>query len=168
LFLRNLQRAHFQNAFFPLPIFLLTCWFLLDSGGAAKESTGPTGALQIDLVFPRNETYNPSPIMPIVFSYRNTELLPYLRPSISYEVWNFNNFSADSTSGDIDVPSVKESSVNPHIEFNSHLYPFNTEGTWKLSFHIRWKHCYVSPAEQGRRELKVLDINETDGPCCGD
>ncbi|KAM0369158.1 hypothetical protein HYE67_000024 [Fusarium culmorum] len=101
--------------------------------------------------------------MPIIFSYRNTELPPYLRPSICYEVWNYNNFSADSTFGNIDVPSVNESSVNPHIEFNSHLYPFNTEGTWKLSFHIRWKHCYVSPAEQGRGELKMLDINETDG-----
>ena len=148
--------------FTPLSIFSLACWSFLHSGGAAKEETGPTGALQIDLVFPRNETYNPSPIMPIVVSFRNTELLPYLRPSISYEVWNYDNFSADSTYGNIDVPSVNESSVNPHIKFNSHLYPFNTEGTWKLNFHIGWKHCYVSPAEQGRRELEMLDINTTD------
>ncbi|KAJ4005462.1 hypothetical protein NW752_002295 [Fusarium irregulare] len=148
--------------FTPLSIFSLACWSFLHSGGAAKEETGPTGALQIDLVFPRNETYSPSPIMPIVFSFRNTELLPFLRPTISYEVWNYDNFSADAARGDIEVPSVNETTVNPHIEFKWHLHHFNTEGTWKASFHIRWIHCYVSPADQGRGELDMLDVNETD------
>ncbi|KAH6952095.1 hypothetical protein DER45DRAFT_636390 [Fusarium avenaceum] len=148
--------------FTPLSLASLTCWFLLCNNGAAMESKGPTGALQIDLVFPRNETYNPSPVMPIIFSYRNTGLVPYLIPSITYEIWNYDNFSADSAGGIIKVPLVNDSSVDPHIEYHKYLYPFNTEGTWQLNFHIRWIRCYVAPAERGRGELNMYGVNETD------
>jgi hypothetical protein len=156
------RNMHISNMCFPPPcIASLACWFLLFCGGAAKESEGSTGALQIDLVFPRNETYNPSPVMPIIFSYRNPGLIPYLRPSITYEVWNYNNFSADSAGGRREVPLANDSSVDQVIEFDSHLYPFNTEGTWRLDFHVRWGHCYVAPAEKGRREMDMYDINQT-------
>ncbi|KAI6754852.1 hypothetical protein HG530_012604 [Fusarium avenaceum] len=156
-------KTHISNMrFTPLSLASLTCWSLLYNNGAAKESKGPTGALQIDLVFPRNETYNPSPVMPIIFSYRNLGLVPYLIPSITYEIWNNDNFSADSAGGRVEVPLVNDSSVDPHIEFHKYIYPFNTEGTWRLNFHIRWIRCYVAPAERGRGELNMAVVNETD------
>ncbi|SPJ83640.1 uncharacterized protein FTOL_10156 [Fusarium torulosum] len=80
--------------------------------------------------------------MPIIFSYRNPGLIPYLRPSITYEIWNYNNFSADSAGGRREVPLANDSSLDQVIEFDSHLYPFNTK-------------------EKGRRELDMYDINET-------
>ncbi|KAH7174183.1 uncharacterized protein B0J16DRAFT_323650 [Fusarium flagelliforme] len=100
--------------------------------------------------------------MPIVVSYRNTELLPYLRPLISYVVWNHHNFAALGTRRGIGVPSVNESSVDPHIASTWHSYPFDIEATWKVNSHISWTRCYVLPAKQGRQELTMIGLNETD------
>ncbi|KAJ3531871.1 hypothetical protein NM208_g8515 [Fusarium decemcellulare] len=149
----------------PLHLASLACWLLLFLGGAAKEKNNSTGVLEIDLVFPRNETYNPSPMMPIIFSYRNPGLVPLLKPSIAYEVWSYPNMSGPSISGGMKDPLANSSSSDPHIEFDFSVYPFNTEGTWRLVFHVRWSNCYEQPADGLHPDMDMYRINNTNiGP----
>ncbi|SPJ71096.1 uncharacterized protein FTOL_00824 [Fusarium torulosum] len=142
----------------PFHLASLACWFLLFWGGAANNSTG---VLEMDLVFPRNETYNPSPMMPIIFSYRNTGLVPLLRPSITYEVWSYPNMSGPSVGSSIQVPLVNYSSSDPHIEYAAFLHPFNTEGTWRVVLHFRWSNCYKQLADKGLPDMDMYRINNT-------
>jgi hypothetical protein len=71
-----------------------TAWSLMAAlaclGGIinAAEPAVAAGVVEIDLVFPRNETYAPTQWMPVVFAVRNTELARYLIPSMSYSVRN--------------------------------------------------------------------------------
>lgn len=97
--------------------------------------------MEIDLVFPRNETYNPSPLMPIVFSYRNTRLMPLLRPTITYEIWRYSNFGGPNISGRQEVPLVNHSSSDPYLKHSFYMFDFDTEDTWLLAFHVRWTNC---------------------------
>ncbi|KAK4243607.1 hypothetical protein C7999DRAFT_44611 [Corynascus novoguineensis] len=48
----------------------------------------PAGVLEIDLVFPRNKTYEPTPYMPVVFGFHNGELVRRLRPDIVISILN--------------------------------------------------------------------------------
>ncbi|ERS96165.1 uncharacterized protein SPSK_00054 [Sporothrix schenckii 1099-18] len=43
--------------------------------------------VEVDLVFPRNETYAPSPIFPVVFAFQNPALAPALDPDFSLNLW---------------------------------------------------------------------------------
>ncbi|KAH7260829.1 uncharacterized protein BKA55DRAFT_559837 [Fusarium redolens] len=142
----------------------LACWFFLlcisISSGAAEEEQepDPTGTLDIDLVFPRNETYNPTPMMPVVFSYRNPKLISVLRPHIMYQFWEYNKFDGRGTGGQIAAPYVNTSSTDdPHFEHHFFRTPFNTEGQWKLVVHFSWFNCYKDPD----RSFAYLDNNNT-------
>ncbi|EEU49013.1 uncharacterized protein NECHADRAFT_75749 [Fusarium vanettenii 77-13-4] len=118
----------------------LACWFLLFSSGAAEAQNNSTGLVEIDLVFPRNETYNPSPLMPIVFSYRNIELVPLLRPMITFEIWDYNNSSGPIYDSPREAPLINHSSSDPYFQ-HSLMYPLNLEGTWGLRFYVYWTNC---------------------------
>ena len=44
--------------------------------------------LEVDLLFPRNETYAPTNRFPVVFAFQNSKRARYLNPQISYILWN--------------------------------------------------------------------------------
>ncbi|CAG7562382.1 unnamed protein product [Fusarium equiseti] len=121
----------------------------------AEDPTRGSPPLKIDLVFPRNETYNPSPMFPIVFSYGNPEIIPLFEPIVSYTVWNYSNYNKSVYAELREKPFVNRSSSNPHIEFDYYSYPFNTEGTWELSVHLRWANCYMQPHRERDLEEKA-------------
>ncbi|KAH7234198.1 hypothetical protein B0J15DRAFT_432520 [Fusarium solani] len=150
---------------FPLPhLASLACWFLLFSSGAAGEQSNSTGLVEIDLVFPRNETYNPSPLMPIVFSYRNIGLVPLLNPIISYEIWDHTNFSGPNYGAKYEGPLINHSSSDPYLQHSLNLYPLNLEGTWLLAFHVRWVNCFErGGGDTGLDPENALRINMTNG-----
>ncbi len=54
--------------------------------GAVVDAAG--GVLEVDMVFPRNETYAPTDSMPIIFAFQNAELARYLHHQIHYSVRN--------------------------------------------------------------------------------
>ena len=140
----------------------LVCCFLMFRKTAARDPTRGSPPLKIDLIFPRNETYNPSPMFPIIFSYGNPEMIPLFEPIISYTVWNPSNYNKSIHTELRDKPFVNRSSSNPHIEFDYYSYPFNTEGTWELSVHLRWANCYVqSPRERDLDERVRMRRNFT-------
>ncbi|KAH7260828.1 uncharacterized protein BKA55DRAFT_735098 [Fusarium redolens] len=130
----------------------LACWFFLFcisiSSGAAEDQDDCTGTFEVDLVFPRNKTYNPSPMMPIIFSYRNPKLISLLQPSIIYQIWDYDNMRKTVAGAEIEAPSVNLStSGDPHFE---HLFSreFNREGRWFLTVHFFWQNCFEDPDHQ--------------------
>jgi hypothetical protein len=143
----------------PLYYASLACWFLMLWEGVVAANN--KRALAIDLVFPRNETYNPSPIFPIIFSYGDPVVIPLFEPLLSYKVWNYSNDSNPIHSRGIDIPLVNDSSINPYIEFSSYTYPFNTEGTWIITLHLRWAYCQVDPDGEGLDGVGTLQRNNT-------
>ncbi|KAK3500591.1 hypothetical protein B0T13DRAFT_465760 [Neurospora crassa] len=51
------------------------------------QTTFPT-TVEVDLIFPRNDTYAPSTLFPVVFAFQNAALAPSLDPSLSFLLWD--------------------------------------------------------------------------------
>jgi hypothetical protein len=108
----------------------------------AAEPAVAAGVVEIDLVFPRNETYAPTRWMPVVFAVRNTELARYLIPSISYSVQNNSGPNREThRTFRHDLKSTNWSSHEPYFAYQ--FWPgFATEGRWWLSWTVTWDSCY--------------------------
>src|SRR5207244_4320386 len=57
----------------------LLCFLALPLWCAAQAAV--PGVVEVDLIFPRNDTYAPLPGMPIVFAIQNPQLVASLYPS---------------------------------------------------------------------------------------
>lgn len=49
--------------------------------------------VEVDLVFPRNDTYAPSVLFPVVFAFQNASLVPSLDPGFDLIIWRGDNTS---------------------------------------------------------------------------
>ncbi|KAK4148753.1 hypothetical protein C8A00DRAFT_19471 [Chaetomidium leptoderma] len=121
-------------------------WSLVASlaflGGAIVDAAG---VLEIDMVFPRdNQTYEPTPYMPIVFALRNAELAQYLRPSISARLLNLSASRADVGHGVMTYPPLEWanfSSQEPYFTYEFQGSRFATEGNWSIFWDVAWGSC---------------------------
>lgn len=120
-----------------LPIVWVYLWFWATLGAGA---TGPSGIAQVDLIFPRNETYTPTSLMPVVFSVRSPELVNLLYPTLQYAVTRVG--SNDTTTKLRDLP-IRRLDSNDSL---SYLYEgvasvAAVEGEFELSWAFRWVNC---------------------------
>ncbi|KAH7174181.1 uncharacterized protein B0J16DRAFT_348266 [Fusarium flagelliforme] len=130
-------------------LYSLACWFFLlgiSTAAAEEQQHDYTGTLEVGLVFPRNEsTINPSLVMPFVFSYQNTKLVPTLQPYFIYDVYNYSNTSRPILQDSFGHDSINLSANHdPHFEVNYHRH-FNTEGKWLLTLISGFFECYEDP-----------------------
>ncbi|KAL2173023.1 uncharacterized protein P884DRAFT_333100 [Thermothelomyces heterothallicus CBS 202.75] len=102
----------------------------------------PAGVLEVDLVFPRNETYAPTPYMPIVFGFRNGELARRLNPEIL--VTMRNSTALGDISSYIETPvTVNWTSNEPNFVYTVFQNEFAIEGTWWIAWDVWWTTCKV-------------------------
>lgn len=122
--------------------FTLAKWLLIANVGPVKSATQnkTSGVVEVDLVFPRNETYAPTPLFPIVFAFQNSELASLLNAHISFEVWNWNNMSDTVVSTSYDLRWANFSSRDPYFEYRG-FSRFNTEGNWMLTWTVSHSSC---------------------------
>lgn len=73
---------------------------------AAAATTFPQ-TVEVDLVFPRNETYAPSAVFPVVFALQNPALVPSLDPGFQLELWQ--NIAHNNS---LDLPNIDLGGVN--------------------------------------------------------
>jgi hypothetical protein len=59
---------------------------LMANLGAAD--TAGLGVGEIDVIFPRNETFELMPLMPVVFAIQNPVVIDRLYPTLSYGLWS--------------------------------------------------------------------------------
>ncbi|KAL2140758.1 hypothetical protein VTI28DRAFT_3272 [Corynascus sepedonium] len=81
-----------------------------------------SGTAEIDLVFPQNDTYAPSPIIPVSFALQRSELAD----GFYYMTWA--NFS----------------SADPYMQYGYALESLNGEGIWTLRWELDIAHCAAS------------------------
>jgi hypothetical protein len=105
------------------------------------------GIFEVDLLFPRNETYAPSWLMPIVFAVQNPSLAVPLSATIQWTLWEGNDTRSPGSigAGDIevagDVVTVKPAPSNPYLlssAVNTISYP---DGVWTLAWYLQYNLC---------------------------
>ncbi|KAH6855748.1 hypothetical protein B0I37DRAFT_365628 [Chaetomium sp. MPI-CAGE-AT-0009] len=101
--------------------------------GVVVEATGG-GVLEVDLIFPRNETYAPTDSFPIVFAFQNPELAWYLNTDISYTIRNWSYFLGDNVMSGHDLRWTNWSTHDPYFVANFFDEPFAVEGQWRLTW----------------------------------
>jgi hypothetical protein len=108
------------------------------------------GVVEVDLVFPRNDTYTFSESMPVVFAVQNPYLADFLQFRLSYEIWNSSIYPGRNglpeVAATLDLQNVSLSSENPY--FAHHSLPglserrdFPRDGQWILVWSLWWANC---------------------------
>ncbi|GFF34785.1 hypothetical protein IFM58399_03992 [Aspergillus lentulus] len=151
-------------------------WLILTLclGFAYSQTPITPGVTEIDLIFPRNESYSPSPVTPIVFTIQNPSLLSSLNPEISYyiEQQNVNTNESVSTSGSIQLSKINYTTSDPYFLYWStgHL---DIEGTFVFAWELQMNNCSYSPQSDAltfgyfgsrRHELYFSTKNGTSSP----
>ncbi|GAQ09751.1 hypothetical protein ALT_7072 [Aspergillus lentulus] len=151
-------------------------WLILTLclGFAYSQTPITPGVTEVDLIFPRNESYSPSPVTPIVFTIQNPSLLSSLNPEISYyiEQQNVNTNESVSTSGSIQLSKINYTTSDPYFLYWStgHL---DIEGTFVFAWELQMNNCSYSPQSDAltfgyfgsrRHELYFSTKNGTSSP----
>ena len=108
------------------------------------SNAADSGVLEVDLLFPRNETYAPTEWMPFVFAVQNTKLAKYLVPTINYEGWNVsvganNSNGAGFSYSHDNLQWANWSSEDPY--FVHHFHADLPEGIWRLDWEFWYSSC---------------------------
>jgi hypothetical protein len=115
---------------------------------AVPQVASAGGLPEVDLVFPRNETYAPTVDMPFVFAFKNwdAESVSLLRPDIAYGVW----YTSDALGGAAVQFSWRHQGTRANWSSHEATEPyffhdfhsnFTVEGTVKLFWHMSWVVC---------------------------
>ncbi|KAF2281536.1 uncharacterized protein EI97DRAFT_429549 [Westerdykella ornata] len=122
-----------------------TWWFLAASmvpvgAGASKTS----GVVEVDLVFPRNETYAPTPLLPIIFAFQNAELAPSVGFQIRFYAADWKTWDPSKMwtifTHEYDMRWANFTSREPYFEYDP-FKSFRDEGTWLLVWEVTWASC---------------------------
>ncbi|ROW15175.1 hypothetical protein VPNG_03015 [Cytospora leucostoma] len=121
-------------------LILLGC-FLAHAGMSAAQITFPT-SVELDLVFPRDATYSPVALMPIVFAVQNSQAASSLGLTIS---WQFVKIGAGdpSSTGFWDLTSTNYSS-DPYYIYTYTPLLKDAEGDFKLLWYAYSTNCSSS------------------------
>jgi hypothetical protein len=122
---------------------LLPCW-------SAAQQTFPAGEVaEVDLIFPRNDTYAPTLLTPIVFAIQNSKLAAPLNLNFAWGVqpWPLTNNTLLKETGFINTIFDNFTSSDPYFEYNFYINVNATEGIWQLTWAVYAGHCNASGAE---------------------
>ncbi|KAF2160251.1 hypothetical protein M409DRAFT_60159 [Zasmidium cellare ATCC 36951] len=113
----------------------------------ARAAASP-GTFEIDLIFPKNDTYAPVQLMPVIFALKNPALASPLDVHIR---WLFNQRgninSPGSWSHDIDLRHLNASTSDPYLSISSIPSLSGIEGAWALTWILTTGNC--SGSEMG-------------------
>jgi hypothetical protein len=137
----------------PAPITLstsLTLRFLVFIATCAKMVGASSGVVEVDLIFPRNETYAPTAYLPIIFAFQNSHLAPFLNPLIHIDVYLAQN--ADGSTqwappASIDLEQLRWANFTnndtyfAYPTYQRNKFTFTTEGTWQVTWTFNWAVC---------------------------
>ncbi|KAH0596393.1 hypothetical protein MHUMG1_05509 [Metarhizium humberi] len=125
-------------------LFLLLACCGWAAGDAAGQSKVPE-TVEVDLVFPRNDTYAPSPFIPIVFAIQNYHASRPLSLDIWYKLIGGPRWNTTLQRGVI-RPNTEYANYSNKATDLRFLYEWtdrlnNTEGNWKLTVELYAANC---------------------------
>lgn len=124
-----------------------------------------SGLLEVDMVFPRdNQTYAPTPYMPIVFALHNAELARGIYAQVAFRIRNVldpNEGEGEAFFLDLKLPNETVSNSEPWL-VHTVVDNFATAGAWALVFDLWWVSCEIGedfdhPQFTGRPAPHVLN-----------
>ncbi|KAH8731880.1 hypothetical protein GQ44DRAFT_722049 [Phaeosphaeriaceae sp. PMI808] len=98
-----------------------------------------TGVVEVDLVFPRNETYAPTDVFPVVLAFQNAHLAPYLAPALTAKISKADNSSDYIRLRSYDLRLAAFTTHEPYYEVR--YTPFQQEGQYMLTWEFGWASC---------------------------
>ncbi|KAF3392820.1 hypothetical protein F1880_008721 [Penicillium rolfsii] len=109
----------------------------------ASWARADSNSTEVDLIFPRNDTFAPMPLMPIVFAVQNPSVAKQVNARIEYGFHPIDR-SDETVFGHTD--NLADISTNETIYFSVSGIgrTFNTTGTWELFWRLRWTNCSIS------------------------
>ncbi|KAB8067107.1 hypothetical protein BDV29DRAFT_186739 [Aspergillus leporis] len=117
-------------------------------------------AVEVDLVFPRNETYSPAEWFPIVFAVQNPQSAELLNLRISYDIRKDNNRN-NQTILTHDLRWANwSSSADPYLAYQ-YVRALNTTGNWSVTWELYWQSC--DEEALANRDEKVLASDHDGG-----
>lgn len=137
-----------------------TLILLITACTATAQSQGPA-TFEFDLVFPRNETYAPTALMPVVFAFRNSPawipLIPILR-------WDIRILPSGEfvDSGTIDLAWGINATTDPYILAFSSLALNAADGNYSVVWDLVYGNCTATAGAQfGGPDQTGLFRNQT-------
>ncbi|EFW98406.1 hypothetical protein CMQ_4258 [Grosmannia clavigera kw1407] len=104
----------------------------------ANAATYPQ-TTEIDLVFPRNATYAPTDMLPIVIAVQDPTLAAVLQPYFDIEVWYYRTNRQPASGPLITFPTVNSSQSEPLFLYS---YVANlTAGSYKIDLGVTIGNC---------------------------
>jgi hypothetical protein len=107
---------------------LLTCW--------SSAQTFPSIA-EVDLLFPRNDTYAPTVLMPVMFAIQNTPVAVPLDLGLEWELYQLTN--GNTVGNGLITKSYS------YYEYSSFYNLTTLEGTWLLFWTLSSDNCTQFP-----------------------
>jgi hypothetical protein len=119
-------------------------------------------AVEVDLVFPRNETYSPAEWFPIVFAVQNfnPQSVELLNLRISYDIRKDNNRDNQTTLNHDLRWANWSSSADPYLAYQ-YVQDLNTTGNWIVAWELYWQSC--DEEALANRDKKVLPTDHDGG-----
>jgi hypothetical protein len=118
-------------------------------------------AVEVDLFFPRNETYSPAESFPVVFAVQNfNQSVELLNLRISYDIRKGDDRNNDITRTHDLRWANWSSSADPYLAYR-YFQELNTTGHWSLTWRLRWQSC--DEEALANRDKKVLPTDHDGG-----
>lgn len=134
--------------------FYPAIWLLAACIGAVVNASE---ILEVDLIFPRNETYAPTDKFPVVFAFQNAERAKYINPSIDYTILGLQgNHTFYAPTHELGGTNWTDDTFFAH-EFFSFA---KQEGTYQVTWTLNWDSCDEALFENPNRRSKI-DYNST-------
>ncbi|KAF2008964.1 hypothetical protein BU24DRAFT_428936 [Aaosphaeria arxii CBS 175.79] len=131
---------HRSFGVFPLSIVLQAV--LINLLGYSKVVGASTGVLEVDLIFPRNETYAPQERFPVVFAIRNIELAQFVAPVITFKIRDLDDLDSPPIGGDTHevryLDATSKELVLAHSPFG---FSLKKESRWLLAWDVGTRNC---------------------------
>lgn len=102
-----------------------------------------TGSVEVDLVFPQNETYAPTELFPVGFAIQNPyrAIVSSLNLIINVEIWNYPALNRAVVVERYNLLNFSRSSgSDTHFEYRPYS-EFNQPGVWQLIWSVNWTSC---------------------------
>ncbi|KAJ5320645.1 hypothetical protein N7508_000928 [Penicillium antarcticum] len=104
--------------------------------------------LEVNLVFPQNDTYAPNDSFPIVFAFRNSERARYLNPSLEYLLWDENGDEALPVRHELRWVNWTDQDTYFAYKYSRSL---RRESFWKVLWTLSWDSCAEDSTQYGSK-----------------
>lgn len=127
-------------------------WLSLLACGSSlvKAANSASGVMEVDLIFPRNDTYDPIDNWPVIFAVQNFEMARSFDGFLHWDAW----LDADDTHSNvfswtmIDFKDLNSSRSGTQFLSETTRKLQGIEGTWRLRWSFSLRNCTVDMKDE--------------------